>query len=263
MLPIWIISNQFKEDMTKQIKPMDPAILYKQLGQLLGQAPNLWQTKYLNEDDQRWLGRVGAIVDVVGDIADSTVFRTSTQGLTGSLRDSSIQTLLAVANRTLAALELRVPHSAQGAFVAPGAQFDMFRAMSDVLGKAVRDVLVVDPFIDETFLTKFALLVPEGVSIRLLGSAKNKDCGQRLMQALEAWRQQHGSERPIESRRATGSSLHNRHFILDGGDQVWDSGQSVRNFVEHSANHLQRLDSEIASETAEHYEAVWLSSALI
>lgn len=240
---------------------MDPAILYRQLGRLLGQAPNLWQTKYLSEENHRWLGRVGAIVDAVGDLTDTVVFRASAQSLVGSLRESSIQTLLAVANRTLASLELRVPIGAQGAFVAPGAQFDMYRAMADVLSKAVRDVLVVDPYIDEVFLTKFALLASEGVSIRLLGAARNRECGQRLMQALEAWCKQYGDERKIESRRANGASLHNRHFILDGGAQVWDSGQSVRNYVEHSANHLQRLDSEIASETAEHYEAVWLSSA--
>ena len=240
---------------------MDPSILYRQLGQLLGQSPNLWQTKYLSEEDHRWLGRVGAIVDSVGDLADTSVFRASAQSLVGSLRESSIQTLLAVANRTLASLELRVPIGAQGAFVAPGAQFDMHRAMADLLGKAARDVLVVDPYIDEVFLTKFALLAPKGVTIRLLGAARNKECGQRLIQAIEAWRQQYGGERLIESRRANGSSLHNRLFILDGGAQVWDTGQSVRNYVEHSANHLQRLDNEIASETAEHYEAVWLSTA--
>jgi hypothetical protein len=248
--------------MTDQRESMDPSILYRQLGQLLGQAPNLWRTKYLSEEEQRWLGRVGAIVDSVGDHADTTAFRVSAQNLVGSLRESSIQSLLAVANRTLASLELRVPIGDQGAFVAPGARFDMHRAMADVLAKAVRDVLVVDPYIDEVFLTKFALLVPESVSIRLLGAARNKECGQRLMQALEAWRLQYGGERPIESRRANGASLHNRHFILDGGAQVWNTGQSIRNFVEHSANHLQRLDSEIANETAEHYEAVWLSSAL-
>lgn len=189
------------------------------------------------------------------------VFRSSAQSLVGSLRDSSIQSLLAVANRTLASLELRVPSGVQGAFVAPGAQFDMYRAMADVLGKADRDVLVVDPFIDEVFLTKYALLVREKVTIRLLGATKNKDCGNRLMQAIGAWHQQYGEDRPVESRRANGASLHNRHFILDGGDQVWDTGQSVRNYVDHSANHLQRLDREIASETAEHYEAVWQSSA--
>lgn len=236
---------------------MDAENLYRQLGRLLSQAPNLWQAKYLDQDGHLWLGRVGAIVEAVGDISDKSAFRSSTQNLVGLLRETSIQSILAIANRTLATLELSVPTAAQGSFVAPGAMFDMHRAMAEVLGRAARDVLVVDPYIDEVFLTKYGLLAPKGTTLRLLGAAKNKECGQRLLQAQAAWQQQHAAERPLECRRATGAVLHNRHFILDGGAEVWDSGQSVRNFVEHSANSLQRLEKEIAAETAAFYDSAW------
>lgn len=244
---------------------MDQEILYRQLGRLLSDTPDFGIRGDLDAETNRWLGRVGAIVEVAGDTADVSSFRVSAQSIAGSglLRTGSIQTILAIANRLYSSLELRVPTTTQGSFVAPGAQFDMHRAMADVLRRANRDVLVVDPYVDEVFLTKYGLLVPQGISIRLLGAAKRRDCGERLLQAQTAWCQQYGVTRPLECRRASGSALHNRHFILDGGQQVWDTGQSVRNFVEHSANSLHRLDGDMALETAEHYEQVWQSASLL
>jgi hypothetical protein len=64
--------------------------------------------------------------------------------------------------------ELRAPASVKGTFIPVGHSFDAFAALAKVLQGATRDVLIVDPFMDETVLSEFGGTVSSGVTLRLL-----------------------------------------------------------------------------------------------
>ncbi len=140
--------------------PLDPEALYRQLGQLVAEAPNLAGPGPITPELHRWLGRAGALIEEGGqdplEIMDRISFNTASDGLQGVLRERNAHQILAILHRALARTELNAPAAAQGAFIRVGAAFNVFQAMSKVLGEATQDLLIVDPYMDATVLTDFA-----------------------------------------------------------------------------------------------------------
>jgi hypothetical protein len=96
--------------------------------------------------------------------------------------------MMVTLHKALAAAELRAPASAQGAFIPAKNSFDAFAALAKVLETATSDVLVVDPYQDETMLTEFAGAVSDKASIRLL--ADNASVKATLAPAATRWQTQ-------------------------------------------------------------------------
>jgi hypothetical protein len=103
----------------------------------------------------------------------------------------------------------------------------------------------------------------EGVRIRLLGDERFKDCGERLRLAIGAWTAQYGSSRPVEGRRATSKSLHDRLVVLDSGVEAWSVGQSIKDMAKNSPTSLIRVPAEIIAEKVAYYDDLWSASALL
>jgi len=124
---------------------ISPEALYRELGALLAEMPNLVQTFQSPETD-RWLARTYALVEVSGDAAETERFRNAWDELHGKDwdRTDGARQIRAITERALARAELRAPAAARGAFVTTGATFDAFQAIGKVLGTATRDLLIVD-----------------------------------------------------------------------------------------------------------------------
>src|SRR5438552_1976342 len=79
-------------------------------------------------------------------------------------------------------------------FIATGAAIDAFSALAHVFQSATKDILLIDPYMDEAALTKFAVAVPDGITLRLL--ADDKSFKPSLKPAAESWRKQYGAKHP-------------------------------------------------------------------
>ena len=125
--------------------------------------------------------------------------------------------------RALAAAELKAPPSVQGTFIPVGNSFDAFAALTKVLQTASSDVLIIDPYMDETALTEFAGTVADGISLRLL--ADEADHKQTLATAANRWVAQHKSNRPLAVRLAPPKSLHDSatSYILKNSSARYES----------------------------------------
>ena len=123
----------------------------------------------------------------------------------------------------LAVVELELPADAQGAFIPAGNVFDALVAVTKIFATAKKDLLVVDPYLDEKILIEFAQLAPEGVNVRLLTDSNGVK--PTLATAAAKWKQQFLSKRPLQVRLATARTLHDRLVLIDGRD-VWTLGQS-------------------------------------
>lgn len=146
---------------------IDPQALYVQLGRLVEAMPNLYEQLPLSASTQEWLGRAGALIAASGDVIDIAEFNTYVSSLSkGTMQFHAAQDIGVVVRRALAKAELNAPAAAQGAFIPAGNAFDAMAAIGKILEQATRDVLIVDPYMDEKALTEFALLAPEQVAVR-------------------------------------------------------------------------------------------------
>jgi hypothetical protein len=170
---------------------------------------------------------------------------------------SAAQGLAVTVHRALAKAELKAPAAAQGSFIPAGNAFDALSAIGKILGRATRDVLIVDPYMDEKALTDFALLAPERVQIRLLSDLNSVK--PTLHPAAARWVAQYGTSRPLEARLAPARTLHDRLIAIDGA-VVWVLTQSLNAFATRSPASIVRVDDETAELKIPAYQAMWGSA---
>jgi hypothetical protein len=146
----------------------------------------------------------------------------------------------------------------RGAYIPVGSAHDALIAISAILGKAVSDVFIIDPYMSQVVLNDFALSLGEGVTLRLMSG--NKKTADDLEPALRVWRQQR-TTRPVEVRIAKQVALHDRVIILDGSG--WSLSQSFNALAKRSPATLQPFDPEIGSHKTAYYEDVWKTAKVM
>jgi hypothetical protein len=241
---------------------VDPESLYVQLGRLAEAIPLGLGQDYPTPATFAWLGKLSALVEVVGNIGDSATLSVATDNLS----EESLQRLkasnqiVAVLYRALARAELKAPASVQGAFIFAAHAFDAFAAVGKVLTGAKQDILIVDPYLDEKVLTDFAPQAPEQVSLRLLADAN--DVKPSLKPAAERWRTQYPAVRRLEAKLAAARDLHDRLIIVDGAD-AWILTQSLNAFAARSPASIVKSGPDQAARKIRHYESVWTSASAL
>jgi hypothetical protein len=135
-----------------------------------------------------------------------------------------------------------------------GNAFDALTAIGKIFGAAKRDVLIVDPYMDEKALTDFALLAPEHVEIRLLSDEHTAKPS--LSVAAKRWTAQYGTNRPLAAKLAPAKTLHDRLIMVDEVT-VWVLTQSLNAFATRSPASIVRVDDETANLKIAAYKAMW------
>jgi len=235
---------------------MEPQALYVQLGRLLETMPTFdeWPMPVAV---QTWLAKASALIHATGNIADSATFNSAVnrvQDPRGSISEPAEIEIKTMLRRALAIAELNAPVAAQGAFIPAGNAFDALAALGKVLGGAKTDTLVVDPYMDERFLTDFAATVAEKVKTRILSD--QSAAKPTLRPAVERWVQQHGAVRPLEARLSSPRALHDRLIIVDQAE-AWILTQSINAFAARSPASISRSEPEVAAMKIPYYESVW------
>jgi hypothetical protein len=123
-----------------------------------------------------------------------------------------------------------------------------------VLKTATRDVLIVDPYMDEKALTDFGLLTPERITVRLL--ADKNSVQDSLPPAVERWTRQYGDKRPLEAKLTPRRALHDRAIFVDGKG-AWVLTQSLKDFATRAPGVIFRVDEAVAALKIPAYEDLW------
>ena len=210
-------------------------------------------------ETDKWFGRAYALVRAV-NLVDAVQFGlavTKTKSYHTKIHDDGCNEIRDIIYRNLAVAELDAPASAQGAFVPAGNASDAFAGIGKVLGAAKRDLLIVDPYMDEKTLTDFAPLALENVSLRLLTDQQTHKPGLRV--AAERWHAQHSAKRPLFVRLAPLRTLHDRLIMVDG-ERVWILTQSLNAFASRAPASIVRVDGDAASLKIDAYEAMWAAA---
>jgi hypothetical protein len=238
---------------------IEPETLYAQLSVLLASAPNFAAPGPLSQETEEWLARAYALVEAGGNTLDIVEMRNVTSNF-GELvyRAAAAKPLLAILRRTAAVAELASPTAVQGAFIHAGDVFAAMIALGKIFKGATKDVLLVDPYMDEVALSDFALQVPEKVPVRLLSD--NATVKPTLRPARDRWLKQYPTSRPLEARLAPNRTLHDRVIIIDG-NAVYISTQSLNALAARSPATVMRADAETTKLKIEAYEDIWRSAA--
>lgn len=237
---------------------LNPEVYYRQLGRHIETWPLILSPE-LSAEQHQWLGRADALIALSGDVRDTVDWRFATSRLNTANWHNALEDLKRIMYRVLASAELNVPVAVAGAFIPVGSTFDAYAAISKLLQTASKDVLVVDPYMDDTVLTQFGGLVEEGVSLRLLTSKSSQSIS--LVPASKSWTGQHGAKRPLSVRLATSSALHDRAIFIDD-KTAWTITQSLRDIAKRSPAEIVRVD-DIAAMKIEAYKTIWDSSEVV
>lgn len=244
------------------MKSKDYASLYTQLGRLLEVAPSTTDTiAFRTPEGLQWLGRAHALVVEAGVSIgmDAVSFTSATRSLKDGAYGNGLAEIFQILYRALAHCELRAPASLSGAFIAVGNSFDAYAALSKIFRLVKRDVMIVDPYMDETALTDFGVAVNDGVNLRLL--ADEAACKATFAPAAKRWVAQHGASRPVEARVSAPKTLHDRAIFVDG-DKAWTLTQSLKDFAKRSPAEIVRAD-DTASLKIEAYELLWAGARTV
>jgi hypothetical protein len=118
----------------------------------------------------------------------------------------------------------------------------------NVLKIAKHDVLIVDPYMDETALMDFGPLAPERTTIRLLADGYKKALQPSLRPAVERWKREHADKRPLQARLTPARTLHDRAIFVDG-QGAW--------VLTQSPGVIFKVDQAIADLKIPTYEELW------
>lgn len=228
-----------------------------QLRSIIDSAPNLLTCNLQDPTVQRWLAQAHALVEATSGTIDAIQFRTASDNLDTAIRGMNASSIMGILQRTLASLEARMPDGVSAVFLAKGDLWRAFTQISDIFSKATSDLLVVDPYLDDTLLREHADRLADGVNLRLL-AVKSKH-SKLLTVAVAKWNATNHS-RPVEARIAPYAAIHDRIIVVDK-KEVWIVTQSLKDLAVNAPASVTRFVEDLTPIKLEAYEAIWATSA--
>ena len=205
------------------------------------------------------MGRAYALVGASGDLIAKVEFDLAMKKTQGTLRSDGVNEMMLVLYKVLGSTELSAPPNVRGSFIPAGNTFDAFAALAKVLQTSTADILIVDPYMDETILTDFAGSIAPNVCVRLLSDESTARAS--LTPAATRWATQHGTSRQLGFRLAHPRTLHDRAIFIDGSTG-WILTQSLKDFAKRSPAEIVRADDTAPLKIVA-YEAIWQSARIV
>lgn len=174
--------------------------------------------------------------------------------MTGNMnRAANYGIVFTTIHKAIAAVEEQLPRPNGQAF-GPGAAYDFFKALRELVISAETSVFIVDPYLDAETFDGYLGALTSGRHARLLCS-RNAD---EVRIAVAKFSIQHSHS--IEARRS--NTIHDRVIVVDGV-QCWVLGASIKDAATKKATYLAPLSSDIAAQKIQIYEDIWSAATAI
>ncbi len=232
---------------------MDALILLEKFRVLLAIAPPLEGRGPYGQEQFAWLGRASAIV-ATWDRSEVIFFRVAVDGMTGNFnRVANHGVVFTTMHKAIASLEDQLPRPSGQAF-GPGAAYDFFRALRELVLSAEKRVFLIDPYMDaETFDGYLSAVVP-GRDVRVLCARYAED----VRVAAEKFSLQQQCK--IEARKS--NAIHDRVVFVDDS-QCWVMGASIKDAAAKRTTYLAPLPADVAAQKLRIYEDIWSAATAI
>ncbi|MFN3225704.1 MAG: phosphatidylserine/phosphatidylglycerophosphate/cardiolipin synthase family protein [Hyphomicrobiales bacterium] len=234
---------------------MDPVVAFQSISKILQEQPDV----NVKDEFLRWLGKVDALLQELEPLSAAEVSASRQVHL---YRDpwAVKDTANAALYRALAKAEFSLPVESQGSFIAPGNALDAMAGVSRIMKTAEKNVLIVDPYMDDLMLTHYAVLASEGVLVELLSDERTVKPS--FGPAVERFRVQFADKRPISARLSRPGSLHDRLVFLDG-QVAYSITQSFKDLASRAHASIIRVDTELTAMKYNAYQALWLDGKVV
>ena len=232
---------------------MEPVALLAELQALADDAPDFGTYSPASRSHLEWLGKAHALIARWNTLEAISFAHSADMLSVDAVRDMSVAAVVGMLHRAIASVRLQVPSHSNQAF-GPGAVYDFYKALRELLASAMRSVFVVDPYLDEQVFETYLASVPQGVAVRLL----TREHSTTLRPAVTKFVAQ--TRMSIEVR--TSKALHDRVVFLDGRS-CWVLGQSIKDAAKSKPTYLAPLAPDSASLKMTDYEMIWAQSLQI
>jgi hypothetical protein len=226
---------------------MDTVALLVELQALANDAPDFGLYSPSSRVHLEWLGKTYALIRHWNSIEAISFAHSSDMLSVNATRHMSVAVVLGTLHRAIAAVKLQVPAHPNQVF-GPGAVYDFYKALRDLLASATGAVLVLDPYLDEHIFDTYLSAISQTVAIRLLARTNST----ALRPALDKFLAQ--SSRAVDIRRS--SVLHDRVIFIDGRT-CWVLGQSIGVAAKSQPTYLAPLTVDAVPLKLAFYETIW------
>lgn len=163
-----------------------------------------------------------------------------------------VENSLAILESAVEQLRWKLPDSTQVFFPA-GTQHDAYREIRDIVAKTTNNILIVDPYVDDT-LWELLTNVPSSIAIRVLTSQMKGD----FVLEAKKFARQHGNA--IHIRQIT--NYHDRFLVVDGA-VCWHLGASIKD-AGNKAFAMSRFEvPELLKLVISHIETAWNGAPVV
>lgn len=232
---------------------MTPHVLLEQLRNLLASMPPLEGRGNYTQEQFIWLGQAKALITDWNEIK-SIPFNVAVDSLIRNInRHAQYGIVVTFIHDVIARLENSLPENNGQAF-GPGAAYDFFVALNDLVASAKTQIFIVDPYLDTTVFDGYLHGLGRGVAVRLLTTKYINN----VRVALDKHRAQFASN--IEARSS--NDLHDRIIFIDAG-QCWVLGASIKDAALKKPTYLAPLPTDVAEQKLALYEATWAAGVPI
>ena len=232
---------------------MTPQVLLEKLRSLLQSMPGLEGQGPYTRDQFSWIGKANAAMRQWNAIQSAT-FTVATNSLVRNIdRRGNYGVALSSIYEAIEQLENSLPQGAGQAF-GPGAAYDFFRSLNDLIGSAASQIFIVDPYMDAEIFDGYLYSLNPAIPVRLLankGIANVKVAAQKHMTQTGA---------NIELRQS--SEMHDRVIFVDD-DQTWVLGASIKDAAQKKPTYLAPLAPDISAYKRPIYEIIWSNATPI
>jgi hypothetical protein len=226
---------------------MDHATLLAELRALADHVPDFKTFTPTSRPHQEWLGKLHALVEQWNRV-EAVSIRSQVMYMAFDItRDSSVAQVIGVLHRSMADLELRMPAGADKVF-GPGAVYDFFKALRDLLASAKQSIMIIDPYLDEQIFDAYLGAAEPQVAVRLL-------CG-KSAPGLQPAITKFSLQRKMQVEARSSQAIHDRVLFIDNRSR-WVLGQSIKDAAKSKPTYMAPLDAPTADLKRAEYEKIW------
>src|SRR5260370_21380866 len=228
LAPIWLPSRK----MTTRLMilwchvtvsaDMEPKVLLGELRALADSMPDFEAFRAGSRAHHEWLGKAAALIRIWNEEEGAKVGNAIRDYIGYShtpYHNSAVSSAVGTVYRAIAHLEIFGVAQQSDHMFGPGAVYDFFKSLSDLMSSATKEIMVPDPYLHDELFDTYLGAVAKTVRVRLLARYRAAN----LKAAITKFIRQNESN--IEARQS--DVIHDRVLFVDDRS-CWELGQSIK-----------------------------------
>lgn len=165
--------------------------------------------------------------------------------------DARVKEFDALLRGLIRSLRLQLPEDEIKGVYEPGDEYGFYRDLSSLIATAVREVFVVDAYLDEQVFNLYVDKVPAGATVRILSN--------KIGTNVDTVAKKYAMGRPLELRSTPG--VHDRLLFVD--QRGWVIGQSIKDAAHKKPTYLIELEEPSLTAERDIHNKIWLAATTV